>query len=574
MSKVSELNLEAYFDAAFSAPSGVARLRELILTLAMQGKLVAQDASDDPASVLLESIAAEKAALAKDGKIRAPKPLSPITEAEKQYALPNGWEWVRLGSIGIVNPRNDVDDDATLAGFVPMPLIPEGYGKQHGFEPRPWGAIKKGFTHFANGDVGMAKITPCFENAKSCVFSDLPNGVGAGTTELHIFRNAFHGIDTDFLLYFLKNPGFIDKAAAQMTGSAGQKRVPTPFFVELLIPLPPMAEQKRIVARIDQLMARCDELEKLRTEQQEKRSITHTTALRQWLSADDAHVQAHAQRFIAGHFDELHASRESVAGLRKAILQLAMMGRLVPQDASDEPASVLLEKITAEKATLVKAGKIRAPKPLPSIADSEKPYAVPNGWEWVRIASIAESIDYGTSQKTCDDSSLVPVYRMGNIVEGILIDENMKYISPNIQDLPFLYLETGDILFNRTNSYELVGKSALYFGASRTATFASYLIRIRLMKGHVSERYVGLAMNSRYFRETQIEPEIVQQCGQANFNGTKLSMCAVPMPPVAEQKRIVAKLDELMALCDALECRIDAAESTQSQLLQAVMAAA
>jgi type I restriction enzyme S subunit len=127
-----------------------------------------------------------------------------------------------------------------------MPMIPEGYSEQHQFYERPWSELKKGYTHFANGDIGMAKITPCFENAKSCVFFGLPNGVGAGTTELHIFRNSFNSIVPRFLLYYLKNPYYIAKAVPHMTGSAGQKRVPTPYFSNRLLKNAPIQRSKHV----------------------------------------------------------------------------------------------------------------------------------------------------------------------------------------------------------------------------------------------------------------------------------------------------------------------------------------
>ncbi len=265
MTEATRTLLEQHFYTAFAAPDGIAKLRELILTLAMQGKLVEQDANEPPASELLKEIEAEKQRLSSSSSprrrgSRKSKSLPPIKQEEVPYDLPLGWEWVRLGEIGLINPRNNADDSAK-AGFVPMPMIPEGYSEKHQLEERPWSEIKKGYTHFADGDVGMAKITPCFENAKSCVFSGLPNGIGAGTTELHIFRNAFNSVVPRFLLYYLKNPHYISNAVPSMTGSAGQKRVPTPYFAEQLFPLPPLPEQYRIVARIDQLMALCDTLE-------------------------------------------------------------------------------------------------------------------------------------------------------------------------------------------------------------------------------------------------------------------------------------------------------------------------
>jgi type I restriction enzyme S subunit len=253
--------LAQHFGELYTVKENVAELRKAILQLAVMGRLIPQNPNDPPVSELLKAIEKEKASREGTKTRRGKeKKLPPIKPEEVPYELPLGWEWVRLGEIGIVNPRNDAED-STEAGFVPMPMIPEGYAEKHQFEERPWSEIKKGYTHFADGDVGMAKITPCFENAKSCVFSGLPNGVGAGTTELHIFRNSFNSVVPRFLLYYLKNPHYISKAVPSMTGSAGQKRVPTPYFTEQLFPLPSLPEQHRIVARIDQLMALCDTLD-------------------------------------------------------------------------------------------------------------------------------------------------------------------------------------------------------------------------------------------------------------------------------------------------------------------------
>ncbi len=344
-------------------------------------------------------------------------------------------------------------------------------------------------------------------------------------------------------------------------------------LASIVFPLPPTSEQRRIIAKIDELMARCDELEKLRTAQQGGRLTVHAATIKQLLNITEPVQHQRAQAFLAEHFGELYTVKENVTELRKAILQLAVMGKLVPQDPNDQPASELLKEIEVEKQRLVKEGKIKKPKPVPSIAQADEPFPVPDNWRWVRIAELAESVDYGTSQKTCDDSSLVPVYRMGNIVDGRLIDEGFKYISPKIDELPRLFLQPNDILFNRTNSYELVGKSARYTGHAEQATFASYLIRVRLLDALLSPVFMSLAMNAPYFRLTQIEPEIVQQCGQANFNGTKLSLCVIPLPPLAEQHRIVTRINQLMVLCDSLEQQINATTEKQTELLSNLICA-
>ena len=233
-------------------------LRQTILDLAVRGKLVDQDPEDESASELLRRIAEKKVRLRKVGKIRKPRNVAPLNSDELPYGLPVGWEWTQMAYLGVINPRNNARDDHK-ASFVPMPLIAAEYGAPHEHEPRPWGAIKKGYTHFAEGDVGLAKITPCFENGKSTVFRNLTGGFGSGTTELHVVRPLF--VNADYIVAFLKSPRFIETGIPRMTGTAGQKRVPTEYFTSSPFPLPPHAEQQRIVEKVNSLMALCDRLE-------------------------------------------------------------------------------------------------------------------------------------------------------------------------------------------------------------------------------------------------------------------------------------------------------------------------
>ena len=239
------------------------QLKKSILQEAVQGKLVTQDENDEPASVLLERIRAEKQALVKAGKIKKDKNESVIfrrdnshyekcgaevvcVDDEIPFEIPDSWEWVRLGSLVQVNPRNNVDDD-TVAGFIPMPLIQDGFNNHHSCEERKWKDIKSGFTHFANGDVVIAKITPCFQNRKSAIIKELPNGVGAGTTELHVLRDNTNLMFMPYLLIIAKTHEFIENGMKNFTGTAGQQRVGKDFISNYLIPLPPLNEQKRIV---------------------------------------------------------------------------------------------------------------------------------------------------------------------------------------------------------------------------------------------------------------------------------------------------------------------------------------
>ena len=249
-----------HFDLLLDAPDGVFRLREVIYDLALQGKLVAQEADDEPASALLERVEEEKRQLYKAKRIRKPKKLTSVSEEEKPYALPGNWIWARLGTVGEINPRNDAEDE-TAASFIPMTLIDDGFGTGHNAEERPWGDVRKSYTHFAEGDVGLAKITPCYQNRKSAIFRNLTNSIGAGTTELHIFRPYAGAVLPEFALLFFQSPRFIEGGKALMTGTAGQQRVPRSYVEEAVLPLPPPEEQQRIVAKVDALMRLCDRLE-------------------------------------------------------------------------------------------------------------------------------------------------------------------------------------------------------------------------------------------------------------------------------------------------------------------------
>jgi len=218
---------------------------------------VEQDPADEPASDLLKRIEAEKERLTKAGELRKHR-REPLDEEEIAFTIPSAWSWTYLAQIGIINPQNDSEGNAE-ASFIPMRMIYAEYRQPSQHEIRPWGEIRRGFTHFADGDVGLAKITPCFENGKSTVFRNLTGGIGAGTTELHIVRPIF--VVPGYILIFLKSSHFIEAGIPKMTGTAGQKRVPKDYFAFSPFPLPPLAEQHRIVARVDELMALLNELE-------------------------------------------------------------------------------------------------------------------------------------------------------------------------------------------------------------------------------------------------------------------------------------------------------------------------
>ncbi len=269
-------SLLRYFGQISKSPDAIPHLRRFILDLAVRGKLVEQDPEDESAAELLKRIEKEKLRLISVGNIRNQK-IQPLDEDQIPFVIPANWTWAQLAQLGIINPRNDADDSFE-ASFIPMPMIFAEYGKANLHEIRPWGEIRAGFTHFAEGDVGLAKITPCFENGKSTIFRNLTGGIGAGTTELHIVRPIF--VITDYILIFLKSPYFINTGIPKMTGTAGQKRVPKDYFAFSPFPLPPLTEQHLIVAKVNELMSLCDKLEA---------SLTTTATIRQKLLEASLH---------------------------------------------------------------------------------------------------------------------------------------------------------------------------------------------------------------------------------------------------------------------------------------------
>ena len=246
-------------------------LRKSVLQEAIQGKLVPQDPNDEPASVLLERIKAEKAKLFKEGKLKKKDLVDSVIfkgddnkyyekvgseinciDDEIPFEIPSNWQWVRLGKVTIVNPRNTISDEMSV-GFIPMTNISPGYGNSIECEQRYWKDVKSGFTHIADGDVAFAKITPCFQNRKSFIAANLPNGFAAGTTELNILRPYDNTIDTRYLLWFLKSEYFISEA--KFKGTAGQQRVVTDYVLNRLFPLPPVKEQIRISNHLEFVIA-------------------------------------------------------------------------------------------------------------------------------------------------------------------------------------------------------------------------------------------------------------------------------------------------------------------------------
>ena len=219
----------------------IEELRNHILKLAISGKLVAQEPSDEPAIELLKKV----------------NPAYKPCDNRHYENVPTGWQLAKIKDVFTINPKNKVDDDVD-AGFVSMAMIDDGYRDSYQFEKKKWALIKNGFTHFKDGDIAVAKISPCLENRKSMILKNLPNGIGAGTTELHIFRSAI--VDPKFALYFFKSDHFINQCVGTFNGVVGQQRVGKNIIEDIMFPLPPYKEQRRISERITQIFMCLDKI--------------------------------------------------------------------------------------------------------------------------------------------------------------------------------------------------------------------------------------------------------------------------------------------------------------------------
>ncbi|MBW4179601.1 restriction endonuclease subunit S [Morganella morganii] len=549
---------------------GIKKLRELILELAVRGKLVPQDPNDEPASELLKRIAAEKAELVKQGKIKKQKPLPDISEDEKPFELPVGWEWTTLSEIATINPKIEVTDDEQDISFVPMPCISTRFDGAHDQEIKSWGKVKKGYTHFADGDIAIAKITPCFENSKAVIFKGLKGGVGVGTTELHVARPISSELNLQYILLNIKSPHYLSMGESMMTGSAGQKRVPRNFFENYPLPFPPIAEQIRIVETFSQLMTICDQLEQQSLSSLDAHQQLVKTLLATLTDSQNAEELAENWARISQYFDTLFTNEASIDALKQTILQLAIMGKLVPQDPNDEPAFELLKRIEQEKAELVKQGKIKKQKPLPPVSDEEKPFELPVGWGWVRLGDIGTISGGGTPSKNNEE------YWLGDIPWLSPKDMKVDYISTAEFNISELAVANSSVRIIPNNSILFVVRGMILAHTFPVAinkkevtinqdmkSITSHLFNmdflLNLMKG-MSRNVLSLVDRSSH--------------GTCKLVSEKLFNLQIPLPPLSEQSRINNRIEELVSLCDTLKSRLQSAQQTQLHLADALTDAA
>lgn len=482
-----------------------AELRQSILQAAVQGKLVPQDIHDEPASVLLERILAEKARLVKEGKIKKEKPLLPIVEDEIPYDLPEGWIWCRLRELIQIAENNNIHKNLpenTLVNYVDIDAIDN---KKYcikdvkqipvkSLSSRARRVLQKGF-------IVYSLVRPYLNNI-AVVEDEKENYIGS--TGFVVFKPI--KIEINYFISFLLSP-FVKTYYLSLLSGFNSPSVSQEDFLSTPFPLPPLAEQQRIVSKVNELMALCDELE----------------AVEQELDA------------LESHFEEY---------LPKSILQAAVQGKLLPQDIHDEPAPVLLEHIRTEKVRLIKEGKIKKEKPIPPITEDNIPYDLPEGWVWCRLGELC---NFGETISAMPDN--IPddawVLELEDIQKdtGEIVQYKTKAERESKSSKHVFY--KGDVLYSKLRPY--LNKVTI---AGKDGYCSSEILPLQFCKD-IYPQYAICFLRSPTFVDYAIERSYGVKMPRLGTEDGRNAL--FPLPPLAEQQRIVAKVNELMVLCEEIK---------------------
>ena len=555
-------------DLLATAPGGVARLRELILTLAVQGKLVPQDPADEPASVLLQKIRAEKDRLIAEGKSKRDKPLAEIAEEEKPFALPQGWEWVRLFEL-LPDFQNGASSRGDVGGR-PVTVLRLADIKNRRISlndtrqiPIAESDIRK--YQLREGDILITRVNGSADIVGQ--FNLCDTAVDAIYCDHFIrMRVSAQWVEPTFLTLLSESSLMRQRVKELFITTAGQKTVNQGHIGSLRFALPPLAEQSRIVTRVEELMRLCDALEaKGQLEAAQHAQLVSTLLGALTASTTPEELADHWQR-VAQHFDLLAGRPAAIDALEQTLLQLAVRGLLVPQDPTDEPASALLQKIRTEKDRLIATGHIKRDKPLPPVSDEEKPFELPVGWEWARLGEVADNRLGKMLDKAKNTGKRYPYLRNTNVQWRHIELDDIKEISLEAGELEEFRLLPGDLLICE-GGYP--GRCAIWNEPDLEMYFQKALHRVR-PRGGVAVELIAISLESDS-KSGNLEQHFTGATIK-HFVGQALDRYVIPLPPLPEQSRIVARVTTLRRLCGDLRQRLAERQSVQARLAEALVA--
>lgn len=550
---------------------GIQKLRELIFELAIRGKLVPQDHNEESSDLLIEKITSEKLALIKNKRIKKPKTLRAISEEEKLKTLPKGWAYERLGNIGIIFNGNSVSANAKETKYTGLenglPFIATkdvGYGFED-FDYENGLLIPENEPKFKVAHKGAILI--CAEGGsagKKCGIANRDICFGN-----KLFANELlGGIEPKFILATYLSPSFFEQFSNSMKGIIGG--ISANKFSELIISLPPIAEQARIVAKLEELMALCDQLEQQSLDNIKTHKLLTDQVLMLLVNSENNHEFEENWLLISEFFELLFTTEESVDDLKNAILQLAIKGKLVSQRAGDETAINLLEKIAQEKEQFVKDKIIKNTKPITQISESELSFEIPYGWSWCRIIECMDSlrdISYGIIKLEAEPKSGgVPTLRCSDVKPRYIDLANVRKVSPEIE-APYARtrLRGGEVLVNIRGT---LGGVALVPDELKDYNIAREVAMLPLHRS-ISGKYIVNVINSPFFW-SMIEANL-KGIAYKGLNLNILRDFVIPLPPISEQHKIVSKVEELFDICDKLKSHIANAGSIKIEMAEALV---
>jgi type I restriction enzyme S subunit len=566
------LKLSEHLPLIASAPGGIQKLRGLILELAVRGKLLPQEPSDEPATKLLERIEQEQKVLAKAGAYKKTKSIpQPATEGQP-FDLPKSWAWTNFANVTSYIQRGKGPSYTDKSDYVVVSqkcvrwngldlsqarcITPESFSKYDAIRLLRCGDVLWNST--GTGTIGRAVIVPNLSEDQLLV----------ADSHVTVVRPII--ISPDYLWRWIQTPTVQNTIESMASGSTNQIELATSTVTAHPIPIPPLAEQHRIVAKVDELMALCDRLES----EQNNSAAAHRQLVETLLgtltqSTDAADFEANWQR-IAEHFDTLFTTEASIDALQRTILQLAVMGKLVRQDPSEEAASLLLERIALDRKKLEADGTCKKLKQAPSPAESDQALPLPNGWEWTRLGAMLSKIGAGSTPlggKQVYVKQGIMFLRSQNVWNDGLHLDDVAFILPEThKKMSGTHVEPGDILFNITGAS--IGRCAMVPESFITGNVSQHVTIIRPITKEIS-RFLHKLLISELIQKAVMDVQV--GVSREGLSIGKLAQFLIPMPPLAEQHRIVAKVDELMAVCDQLKASIKTATAAQSTLSSALI---
>jgi type I restriction enzyme S subunit len=420
--------------------------------------------------------------------------------------IPDSWAVQSFSKVFQVNPRNKIENDNLEVSFVPMGSVNQYTAEIESEEVKEWGNVKKGYTHFQDGDVIFAKITPCMENKKSSLAKNLKNGFGSGSTEFHVLRPPKEILGV-FVLHFVRSDFFLKDAANNMSGTAGQKRVPTTWLNDYPFPIPPIKEQERIVQKIESCFSRIEETEQ-----------------------------------------NLNKVELLLVKYRESLLAKAFRGELIPQNPDDEPASLLLAKIREERAQNQKGKKKE--QELSPISDEEMPFDIPESWEWARVSDLFNVMTGATPLKSNESyykKKEVPYIKTGN-VQNCLIFEANEFISRKaVEETNVKIFPKDTLLVAMYGEGKTRGQVGILKIEAGTNQACAALVNESL--DYSIREYVFYWFLVQY-EELRKKAE---GGNQANLNLQKIKDVVIPFPPINELKNIIKKIKSNIDFLHGLE---------------------